>query len=102
MSAFLFIYDWLQKKKESIVFSKFRAWAIASFFAITFFGMGAVSTWLWTYQPKPEVVIQKVEVPIPCPPSQTGDATTHGTYSPAITGTGNTTSVNAPPVKPSK
>ena len=48
-----------------------------------------LGVWSYSHPPQPEVVTKIVEKPVPCPPSKTGPATTHGTQSPAISGTQN-------------
>jgi hypothetical protein len=56
---------------------------------------------LLKYRPAP-VVIEKpviVEKAVPCPPAKSGAATTHGTESPAISGSNNGVSYGQPAPK---
>src|SRR5579862_8307725 len=103
VAAALFIYDRRQPKRGSIMSSKGKALALSMMLPALCVVLGVVTHWLWTYQPptSPPVVIEK-PAPIPCPPSQTGNATTHGKDSAAVSGNGNTTNVGTTPAAPPK
>lgn len=58
----------------------------------TFFTIG-LGFWLWNHPLKPSIIEKTitVEKTLPCPPTKTGNATTHGLQSPANSGSNNST-----------
>jgi hypothetical protein len=66
--------------------------------------LGAVTVGLFLYRPKPDVIVHTVTqeklVPVPCPTTRTGQATTKGQQSPAISGSNNGVTYGTPPPKP--
>jgi hypothetical protein len=88
------------KKKEGEMSSKPWMWTIL--LPLACIATAYVAFWLFYFSPAP-VTIEKpviVEKSIPCPPAETGAASTHGAQSPANSGSGNTTSYGTPPPKP--
>lgn len=66
--------------------------------------MAGFTVWLYDHAIKP-VTVEKiviVEKLVPCPPANTGAATTRGSQSPAISGSGNTTTFGATQAQPPK
>jgi hypothetical protein len=78
---------------------------IAAFLVIGAVGSGVLGGYLSGHPIKPLVQTITVEkpVPVPCPtppPTKSGPATTRGTYSPAVTGSGNPITYGAQPANP--
>jgi len=63
-----------------------------------------LGVWIRDHPPQPRVVtvVKTVEKAVPCPPTKSGPATTKGTQSPAISGSGNGVNYGTtpPPKKP--
>jgi len=75
--------------------SKGKAWTVSIMLVVSFGVSVWVTQWLWNFKPS--------AVPAPCPtcpvcqPTKSGAATTKGTQSPAITGSGNPVNYGTPP-----
>jgi hypothetical protein len=92
-----------QKSSEAdMASSKTLAGWFAFSLVIGAVGTAIIGTALLMYHPKP-VTVEKpviVEKIIPCPPAETGAASTHGAQSPANSGSGNTTTYGSQPAQP--
>jgi hypothetical protein len=71
--------------------SKVRAAVLAFTLPTLCLALGGLTVGLWMYEPPARIVekIVPVEKIIPCPPAQTGDATSKGGNSPAMSGSNN-------------
>lgn len=102
VGAGVFIYDYAQRESRAVMSSRGKALALALTLPALCLALGLVSHWLWTHHESPTVVekIVTVDKPIPCPPAQTGDVTSRGGNSPAISGSNNSIDYGqTPPVK---
>jgi hypothetical protein len=94
ISAILEISEWLKKRKDSEGAVSSGRKVLAVFLVLGTFGMGALAVWTY-YHPfgNPPTI---VNAPRP-PAQQTGDASTNGNQSPAITGNDNSVGIETPP-----
>jgi hypothetical protein len=100
IAAGVFLYEKAQANQgDAVMVSKGKALFLCVSLSISTIAVGFAAGWLWTYKPTPAVVekIVTVDKPIPCPPAQTGDASTRAAQSPANTGSQNTTTYGTPP-----
>lgn len=101
IAASVSLYDRFQfKELEVVTVSKRKALILSIALGVSTAGAGIVTGWLWTFQPTPIEKPVIVEKAVPCPPSQSGPASTQGEKSPAMSGSNN--SVNYGQEPPSK
>ena len=79
--------------------SKGSAVTWALIFAVACFAAAYSGFWFFNYKPVPIVIEKPVTVgkAVPCSPAQTGAATSKGTKSPAMSGSGNSVNYGTPP-----
>jgi hypothetical protein len=78
-----------------------RASVIAAALVLGAVLAGVLGVWTWDHPPISKTVIETkvVETPVPCPPGKSGAASTKGTQSPAISGSGNSVDYGQPSPK---
>jgi hypothetical protein len=101
-AALLYIWEWQSKSKSpkaQMAFGKKLFTIILAAAALT---MAGFAVWLYDHPLKPTIIEKTVTVEktVPCPPAETGGATTRGAQSPANSGSGNTTTYGPLPTQP--
>lgn len=94
-AAIAFLWDWAGKGRSRAVKMTFLRSFLTVLLVVGAVACGIFGTWLIYHPIKPTQTIVYVDRPVPCPtppPTGSGNATTHGSQSPANSGGGNSTS----------
>jgi hypothetical protein len=105
-AAVVFLVDrfWSKNAEAQMVSTKGRSLFLAILLVVGTALTATFGGYLLGHPVKPTIVEKTVTVekPVPCSPTTTGDASTHGAQSPANSGVQNTTTYGAQPAPPDK